>query len=422
VLRRRSAPFAVSVAAAIAAVAAALPAAGAAQGTGQVPNFPELLPPNPGNSAATLWPGFDVCPGGDPSCPERVILEMYERWRPLSQACDHRAVFALTYLRTTEEFLRTVSGEPTFFDDPPWVNHEDAVFAQFYFNAEDAYRAGQPVPEAWRIAFESARSPNLTAAGDLLLGMNAHINRDLAYTLAAVGLVAPNGASRKTDHDRVNFFLDRIADPLQRELADRYDPFFTTTDAEPSPFDELAVLQTVRLFREGAWRGAEQLVNAVSDEQRDQAEAGIEAYSASTAESIVAGNTIPGYGEFRDDWCRAHNPPSAQLDIKGRLRGIVHRRRLPVMVYADGPARFDLQGTLLKPGKAPRAGGGVKLTRSTDVDFDAEGWQRALLRLTRAGRRRLSRLRAADLVVTLDAPYGFEVRTRRTIERRPRHG
>jgi hypothetical protein len=29
---------------------------------------------------------------------------MYHRWEPLDQSCDHRAVFALTYLRTTEEF------------------------------------------------------------------------------------------------------------------------------------------------------------------------------------------------------------------------------------------------------------------------------------------------------------------------------
>ena len=199
---------------------------------------------------------------------------MYERWRPLSQACDHRAVFALTYLRTTEEYLRTVTAEPTFFDDGPWVAHEDAVFAQFYFNADDAERAGEPIPQAWRIAFDAARSPDVTGIGDLLLGMNAHINRDLAYTLASVGLVTPAGATRKTDHDRVNFFLNNIADPLQNELGERYDPFFTTTDAGPSPLDEIGVLQTVRGFRQAAWQNAENLVNASSERAAQQAAAG----------------------------------------------------------------------------------------------------------------------------------------------------
>lgn len=417
--RRRGAGARLTLA--LATLAVALPASAAAQGSGDIPNFPELLPPNPANSAATVSPGFDVCPSGDPSCPEEVILEMYERWRPLSHACDHRAVFALTYLRTTEEYLRTVQAEPTFFDDGPWVSHEDAIFAEFYFNAEDAGLAAEPVPQAWRIAFDAAASPNVTGAGDLLLGMNAHINRDLPYTLAAVGLVPPAGGSRKTDHDRVNFFLNRIADPLQRELGDRYDPFFATTDAEPSPFDEIGILQAVRGFRQGAWQNAEFLVNASGEDQREQAAAGVEGYSTLTASSILAGNTIPGYGATRDAWCREHNPASARIEIKGKLRGVVRRKRLPVRVFADGPARFDLQATLRKPQKGPKAGGqGVTLTRLTDVGFEAAGWQRASLRLTRAGRRKLARLRTANVSVTLAAPYGFELSERRSLERRRR--
>jgi hypothetical protein len=332
-------------------------------------------------------------------------------------------VFALTYLRTTEEYLRTVTAEPTFFDDGPWVAHEDAVFAEFYFNAEDAYRAADPIPEAWKIAFEAARSPDVTGPGDLLLGMNAHINRDLPYTLAAVGLVAPDGGTRKTDHDRVNFFLNRIADPLQDELGARYDPFFTTTDAGPSPADEIGVLQTVRGFRQAAWQNAEFLVNATSEDQRQQAAAGIESYSTASASTILAGNTIPGYGPTRDAWCDEHNPPSARLQIKGKLRGIVHRKRLPVMVWADGPARFGLQATLIKPQKGHKAGATtLKLTRPAGADFDAAGWQRASLRLTRAGRRKLSRLRTADVAVALDAPYGFGIRERATLQRHRRHG
>jgi Family of unknown function (DUF5995) len=413
------APRRIAGAAAVIAALAVVPATAAAQGTGEIPNYPELLPPNPNNSAATVWPGFDVCPAGDPSCPEEVILEMYERWRPLSQACDHRAVFALTYLRTTEEYLRTVVAEPTFFDDGRWVSHEDAVFAEFYFNAEDAHHAGEAVPEAWRKAFDAARSPNVTGTGDLLLGMNAHINRDLPYTLAAVGLVPPGGGSRKTDHDRVNLFLSRVADPLQEELGDRYDPYFATTDAEPSPFDEIGILQAVRGMRQAAWQNAEFLVNAGGDAQREQAAEGIEAYSTATAATILGANTIPGYGPTRDAWCRDHNEPSARLEIKGKLRGIVRRKRVPVRVWADGPARFDLRAALVQSGKQAKGPhGGKPLTRLVDVDFAQAGWQRASLRLTRSGRRKLSRLRSATISVRLDAPYGFGIGERRTVGRR----
>jgi Family of unknown function (DUF5995) len=416
----RTRALVISAAVAVLAVGA-LPGSAPGQGTGEIPNWPELLPPNPNNSSGTVWPGFDSCPAGDIDCPPEVILEMYERWRPLSHACDHRAVFALTYLRTTEEFLRTVQGEPTFFDDPPWVNHEDAVFAEFYFQAEDAYGEGGAVPEAWRIAFESASSPNVTGPGDLLLGMNAHINRDLPFTLAAVGLVPPGGGSRKTDHDRVNFFLNRIADPLQEELGARYDPFFTTTDAGPSPFDELAVLQTVRAFRQGAWQNAERLVNAASEGERAQVAADIEGYSAATANAIVAGNTMPGYGPTRDAWCREHNPHSAAIEFPSdRLRGLVRSRRLPLDVFADGPARFELHAVLERPrGRtAAKRGKIVELTRGGRVEFDALGWQGTSLKLTRSARRLLKPRRWATITVVLRAPHGFRVEATQRFRRR----
>ena len=410
---------AVATIAALAALAL-VPAAARAQGPGDVPNFPELLPPNPANSSATVSPGFDACPSGEPSCPEAVSLEIYERWRPLSQSCDHRAVFALTYLRTTEEYLRTVTAEPGFFDDPRWVSHEDALFAEFYFNAADARAAGGEVPEAWRIAFDAAQSPDLTGAGDLFLGMSAHINRDLPYTLAAVGLVPPGGGSRKADHDRVNFFLNRIADPLQRELGERYDPYFTLSDVEPSPFDEMGILQLVRAWRQNAWQNAERLVNAGSEGERAQASEAIEAYSVSAAEGIIAGNTVPGYGAVRDEWCAQHNPPSARLRIGRKLRG-VRRGGLPVDVYADGPARFALRATLHRArGQRGRAGGNLALTKVRNVRFGAAGWTTARLKLTRRGRRALRRAPKADVTVKLEAPYGFGIRERGTLKRRHR--
>jgi hypothetical protein len=237
--------------------------------------------------------------------------------------------------------------------------------------------------------------------------MSAHINRDLPFTLAAVGLVGPGGGSRKTDHDRVNFFLDRIADPLQAELGARYDPFFATSDGGPLPFDEIGVLTAVRSFRQGAWENAERLVNAAGEEERDQAAAGIEAYSTAQAHPIVAGNTVPGWGETRDAWCREHNPASAKLDVRGKRRGVLRRRRLKVWVWADRPARFELRG-FLEPAAA-------KLTRRSEVSFEAEGWQRASLRLTRRGRRALARRGEARVSVVLDAPYGFGLEATHTL-------
>ena len=70
----------------------------------------------------------------------------------------------------------------------------------------------------------------MTAAGNLSLGINAHIQRDLPFVLAGIGLVKPDGSSRKPDHDRVNVFLNRVTDDLYAEIARRFDP--TIDDAD----------------------------------------------------------------------------------------------------------------------------------------------------------------------------------------------
>jgi hypothetical protein len=294
---------------AVVALVASLGAAGAGQARAEnliLPNWPQLLPANPYTPSGTLSLGWDVCKNGQPSCPAKVIREMYARWGPLDASCDHRAVFALTYLRTTEEFARTVNDEPGTFSDIPWITHEDAVFAELYFDAYDDYVAGRSVPQAWKIAFDNASNPNIEGMGDLLLGMNAHINRDLPYTLAHVGLLKADGSTRKLDHDKVNQFLDRVIDPLQDELAQRYDPVFTIVDGEPSPADEVGALQGIRTLRENAWRNAEDLLAARNDPiQLALVKQSIESQAAAFALEIVAASTVPGYAALRDPYCVA---------------------------------------------------------------------------------------------------------------------
>jgi hypothetical protein len=73
------------------------------------------------------------------------------------------------------------------------------VFAKYYTDAYYANRDGNrsAVPRSWLTAFDAARDKKATGVGDLLLGMNAHINRDLPFVLAATGLVKPDGTSER---------------------------------------------------------------------------------------------------------------------------------------------------------------------------------------------------------------------------------
>ena len=151
--------------------------------------------------------------------------------------------------------------DPAFFADNAWLNHYDAVFADFYFTAWNAWQTSGSVPPAWRIAFDAADRRQASAAGNLLLGMSAHVNRDLPFTLYAIGLVAPDGSSRKPDHDRVNRILNTVVSPLLDEIAARYDPSVRVVPGLGSLGDWLQ-FQALPAWREQAWRNAELLASA----------------------------------------------------------------------------------------------------------------------------------------------------------------
>src|SRR5947209_14468741 len=68
------------------------------------------------------------CVAGRVTCVDATIREMQRRFAPLASSCNHNALFALLYLRVTQQYRQAVSN-PSYFSDNAFVNHEDAVFA-----------------------------------------------------------------------------------------------------------------------------------------------------------------------------------------------------------------------------------------------------------------------------------------------------
>jgi hypothetical protein len=50
---------------------------------------------------------LDPCRKGDLKCVDKIAREMARRFDKLAPECSHSAVFALTYLRVTQEYART---------------------------------------------------------------------------------------------------------------------------------------------------------------------------------------------------------------------------------------------------------------------------------------------------------------------------
>jgi Family of unknown function (DUF5995) len=273
-------------------------------------NWPDLLPgltdtydPNSANE----------CTSGKIRCVDSVIKEMTKRFKVQAQSCDHNALFSLLYLRVTETYRDEVGAPGDFFSDEAFVNHEDAVFAGYFFAAMDDYRSGHRdrVPAAWQIALDAARDKAVSGMGNLLLGVNAHVNRDLPYVLAAIGLVKPDGSSRKPDHDLVNEILYDAYGPAISEGAARFDPSINTSMPVPlaTTLTYNSGMAAIQGWRENAWRFAERLESAPDAAARAEVSLQIENFAATQAELIRAGTL---YGPLqssasRDAYCAGHH-------------------------------------------------------------------------------------------------------------------
>ena len=291
-----------TLAAALAAGAIGLAAHAPAQGIPGVA-WTELMPPLPSpgepNSRSVA-----NCREVSPKCVTVVI----QRLRDLRDrlGCDHRAVFATTYLELTKQIRRDIRSGfvKRRFDSPRYLYREDALFANVYFRTIRAWRRGDPVPGAWRVAFEAAEDGDKGGAQDMLLGINAHVQNDMPFVLASLGLRKRNGDSRKPDHDVANGALRRGYDEVVAAVRNRYDSSLDLTNSPLIPLDDVAGLELVREWREQVWRNAERLVNADSNAERRRVARQIEDYAEGYATTIASGSA-PGYGATRDAYCAA---------------------------------------------------------------------------------------------------------------------
>jgi hypothetical protein len=274
---------------------------------GGVPNppWPQALPPDQIPLGPQPGPVRN-CRRASIACVDLLARRLRRQWQRFDAGCDHRAVTAYSYLQITLGLRADLARrKPGLIRHRRYFTYLITAFSNRYFNAFRNWADGGPVAEGWRIAFETAAEGDANAGQDVLLFSNVHVQHDLPFVLEKIGLRAPNGASRKPDHDAVNEINARVFDPIQDYIAAHYDPTFDEIDAGPSPLDETGTLELVKSWREQAWRSAERLLAAESPQERRMVVDRIKSTTAAWARFISGGGT-PGHREARDEWCRAH--------------------------------------------------------------------------------------------------------------------
>lgn len=293
---------------ALVAVGAALALAGCGPAVVQPPPLVDgggawnsLIHTMPAVAATT---STNACGVGSAACIKAVVAEMTRRYDVLARQCSHDAPFALMYLRVTQ----AVEVQGRRFGSSEYLNHLDATFANLYFTAYDNWRAGRKrlVPEAWRIAFDAADHETVATLGDILLGMNAHISRDLPFALARTGLNEPDGRSGQADFNRVNGLLGGVTSGMLREEAKRFDPTLTSTVLPAIELGPSNLEQLLNAWRGESWRNAERLLAARTPAQRARVARMIELGAAGRARLIasVTSNLVIGPGAAqRNAYC-----------------------------------------------------------------------------------------------------------------------
>jgi hypothetical protein len=380
---------------ALLAATAVLGCAGTAAAQSELaPNFPwpSLLPPQ--EVPNTVQPGpVSYCQQASIKCVDETISRMRALRRRLG--CDHRAIFATTYLLLTEEIRKTVVNEPHFYRDNEWLIYLDVLFAKYYFDTTANYEAHRRVPDAWGIGFETAAHGDANAGQDMLLGINAHVQRDMPYVMSEVGLRMRDGSSRKPDHDAANEILRRGYDKIVETIANEYDPLISTTNSEATPVDNMGGLELVKEWREGVWRNAERLLNAKSAEERASISQQIEDDAAVWARSFASNDQPPGYRAYRDAYCRARLRFADQANVpRGRVMLVSVR---PRRVRSGRRVRYRFRVFTRGPGKTR-----AKAVKGARVRF-AGRW----VRTGRRGRvARVARLKRRGLRFALARKRG----------------
>ena len=175
---------------------------------------------------------------------------------------DRLGWFAAMYRQTTSTVRAQVAAGG--FDDAPRMEEFVTRFAGRYLGP----LGGGTVPRCWQVAFDAARSRHHVILQHLLLGINAHINLDLAVVAAEV---CP-GERIPFLHDdfmRVNAVLAALM-PKVRGCIGRFSPLLDVIDRVGGGGDDEVLRFSIRVARDEAWQQAVTLASTADDARRAQ--------------------------------------------------------------------------------------------------------------------------------------------------------
>lgn len=225
-------------------------------------------PPLPPDYTVPYLPGIKPhCPAGKFDCWNQLEAELIQRTQALG--CHHGVIFSDAYVTITQSLkAATLDG---VWQRPDRITHEAKNYAQEYFDNRDRWYAGKrdTVAPSWQVAFAAADAQEVTALGNVMLDLNAHIRRDnpIRAVEQTEGVLRTSGAmpdaTGRRDHDTISTVLQETLEPMLDHLAAYYDPTIDDgADAFDRVIDQKGLYAIISSWREESWRNAEELRHA----------------------------------------------------------------------------------------------------------------------------------------------------------------
>ncbi len=206
--------------------------------------------------------------------PVPLLQRMHAQADAWERTDDQRCNFLRCYALMSENMMNAI--EQQRFLDGRWVEILLRRFADYYFDALELFELQHhQTPEVWRETHTVTTTQQLHILQYLLLGINVHINYDLALTLYDVlhgewlFLSDQQKQEKFEDHCRVNTIIAETIDLVQDTIIERQDPRLQIIDSLLGRVDEWMLSRLISGWRQEVWKHAQRLLAAKTPEERE---------------------------------------------------------------------------------------------------------------------------------------------------------
>lgn len=172
----------------------------------------------------------------------RALLEIYKSNEELSNLQD----FLKVYLIVTEKVVDSRFQSKKLFQNPTLLNKLDVMFASYYFKAIKPYIFKGGAKSPW-IKSSILSTQNNIPFANVLMGINSHINGDLALSLLELNF------NNKEDYDKISRILNAVIPNILSYLAFERMDFFGASGLILQPLIESEFNKIIVKWREDAY-------------------------------------------------------------------------------------------------------------------------------------------------------------------------